>query len=425
MGRPLTIEELKIRLTEAEEILQALRNHEVDAVIGTDQIAMLKLKQMEDELHDQIQISGNRLKEIESIYKNVPVGLCILDRELKFIRVNEHLAKIHGISSEDHMGKKMSELLPDLAGNTDAALQHVLDTGQVQMNVELTGKIANNLEQRYLLEHWLPLHNREGDVIGINMVIDEITDRKQFEEKLRQLNSTLEKRVAERTKLAEERADKLREMAIQMTHVEENERQRLARVLHDGLQQLLIGAKFNTKLISNQVTGQNEIKEQLEELNEILDQSIEASRSLSYELSPPILHDHGLLAALQWLANMRHMKGLTIEIHAENEIPKLSQSLKVLLFQEVKELLINVLKHAHVDKAEVRLSSDEKNISIEVIDEGRGFDMSGDDFGSTKSQGLRNIREKMELMNGRLEIDSEPGRGSHFTLVVPIDEDEK
>lgn len=426
MNKPQTIEELKRKLSEAENILDALRNHEVDAVIGADQISMLKLKQVEDQLHDQIQISSNRLNEIESIYRNVPVGLCILDRDLKFVRVNDHLAKIHGIPAEDHMDKKMSELFPDLAGDTDASLQNVIDTGQAQMNVELKGTTPDKPEtQRYLLEHWLPLHNRQGDVIGINMVIDEITDRIQFQEKLQQLNSTLEERVAERTKVAEDRAEKLREMAMQMTQVEENERQRLARVLHDGLQQLLIGAKFNTKNISNQITGQEDVKAQLEELNEILDQSIEASRSLSYELSPPILHDHGLIAALDWLSDMRHMKGLDIQIHTKNEIPELSQNLKVFLFQVVREFLINVIKHADVDQAEVRLSSENGKICVEVIDEGKGFDISDEKFVGTKSQGLRNIQKKMDLMNGHLEIDSEPGRGSHFTLVVPIDEDDK
>src|SRR5699024_2221987 len=146
-----------------------------------------------------------------------------------------------------------------------------------------------------------------------------------------------------------------------------------ARVLHDGLQQLLIGAKFNTSHIKKQLSEKDGIKKELEELNKILDQSIEASRSLSYELSPPILHDRGFLAALNWLSEMPHMQNLAININADSDIPELSQNLKVFFFQSVRELLINTIKHADVDEAEVRVSGDDENVVIEVIDRGKGF----------------------------------------------------
>ncbi|MEX0719776.1 MAG: response regulator [Balneolaceae bacterium] len=417
-----TYADLKESLQEAEEILDTLRSHKVDAVVGMDQVAMMRLKEVEDQLHEQIQISGNRLKEIEAIYQNVPVGLCILDRDLKFIRVNEHLVKIHGVSAEEHLGKTMSEVLPDLAKNIEADLRQVMDSGEAKFNVELCGETPDQPGvERCFLEHWLPLYNKQENLIGLNMVVEEITERKQFEEELQQLNATLEERVAERTKIAEERAEKLREMALQMSQVEEKERQRLARVLHDGLQQLLIGAKFNTKHIKNQLVDQDEITGQLKELDEILDQSIEASRSLSYELSPPILHDQGLLAALHWLTEIPHMKGLSIEIQADKKIPPLSQNLKVFLFQVVREFLINIIKHAKVDKAKVRVSSDKENICVEVIDKGAGFDVEKEKLSSSTSQGLRNIREKLDLMNGHLNIDSLPGEGSHFTMSIPLE----
>lgn len=412
--------QLEKRLDEAEEILEALRGHKIDAVIGTDQISMLRLKQVEDQLQEQTKISDNRLKEIESIYQNVPVGLCVLGRNLTFKRVNKHLAKMNGISANAHIGRSLTELFPELAKKIAPGLQQVIETGKAKLNVEVCGETPDQPGvERYWLEHWLPLYGQEGEVIGVNMVIEEITERKAFEDKLQQLNATLEKRVAERTKIAEQRANKLRKMSLQMIHVEEKERQRLARVLHDGLQQLLIGAKFNSSLIKNRLKGQDELKDEIDQLNKILDQSIEASRSLSYELSPPILHDQGLVAALEWLADMRHMKGLKIEIYDDSEVPELSQNLKVFFFQTVRELLVNIIKHAETDRAKVHIFSDEKNINVEVIDEGKGFDTAKLKTGS--SQGLRNIREKLDLMNGGMTIESQPGRGSHFTLQVPLD----
>lgn len=413
---------LKERLQEVEEILRALRNHEVDAVIGTKQVTMLRLREVEDQLQQQIQISENRLEEIESIYQNVPVGLCILDNDLKLVRINDHLIKIHGVSVNEHLGRTLGDILPDLYKDVEPALREVLETGNQSLNNYVFGEIPGKPEKmRYFLEHWLPLHDQDGNVTGINMVIDDITDRKKYEEKLQQLNTTLEERVAERTKVAEERAEKLREMALQMTDVEERERQRLARVLHDGLQQLLIGAKFNTKNMMGQISDPN-VKEQLEEIIAIMDQAVESSRSLSYELSPPILHDHGLIAALHWLAGMRHMKGLSICINENNEIPKLPQNLKVFLFQVVRELLINVLKHAEIDKAEVNVSCEDEHIYIEVADEGKGFDVKKMVSGDSNSQGIRKIRKKLNLLNGELDIQSKIGKGSRFKLSVPLSE---
>lgn len=423
MSEKPTYLELERDLQDAEEILDTLRNHKADAIVGLDKVALLRLKEVEDKLYKQIQLSENRLKEIESIYNNVPVGLCILDRDLRFVRVNDHLSKIHGIPAEDHIGVKISELLPDLTGDIEPELRQVLDTGTARMDVELYGETpARPGLERCLLEHWLPLYNHQGEMIGINMVIEEITEQKKYEEKLQHLNSLLEKRVAERTKVAENRADKLREVALQMTEVEEKERQRLARVLHDDLQQLLIGAKFNTHLLSKRLSGEKEIKEEIDEISQILDQSIESSRSLSYELNPPFLHDEGLLRALQWLTDMRHMQGLSIQIQCEKKLPELSKNLKIFLFQAVRELLINIIKHARTDEAELRLSYMEDNLFIEVIDNGKGFDVRELESGGSAGMGLRSIREKLDLMNGKLEISSEPGRGSHFTLQVPVEE---
>src|SRR5690625_353350 len=298
--------ELAKRLTEVDQILDALRNHKVDAVIGESNISLLRLKEVEDKLQEQMVISAERLRKIE-----------------------------------------------------------------------------------------------------------------QSEKRLQQLNATLEERVADRTAVAEERAEKLREMALQMTQVEEQERQRLARVLHDGLQQLLIGAKMNTSLVSGRLSDNERVSRELQQLQEILDQAIEASRSLSYELSPPILHDHGLIAALHWLADLPHMQGLSVHIDADKEIPPLSQNLKVFLFHSIRELLINIIKHADVNRADVVIRTSERYICIDVIDEGKGFDASIVSKHSP-SLGLRGIREKLELLKGEMKIESEPGKGSHFSLRVPI-----
>ncbi|MEX0773095.1 MAG: HWE histidine kinase domain-containing protein [Balneolales bacterium] len=188
--------ELEKRLKEAEETLDALRNHKVDAVIGTNQVALLRLKQVEDQLKDQIQISGNRLKEIETIYQNVPVGLCVLDRNLRFSRVNDHLARMNEIPVEEHLGQPMRELLPGFFENVKADLYRVIETNKPLLNIEVSGQTpARPGVERHWLAHCLPLLNQQGHMVGINMVIEEITERKKAEQTQRLLLGELNHRI--------------------------------------------------------------------------------------------------------------------------------------------------------------------------------------------------------------------------------------
>ena len=410
------------RLRIVEEILEVLRHQKADAIIGAENVAMIKSWEVEGQLQEQIMVSANRLREIETIYQNVPVGLCVLDRNLKFVRINKRLAKMNGVPAEEHLGRTIRDIVPELADEVEPEMFAVMETGEPRLNMELKGETAAAPGvERHWLEHWLPLYDLNGNISGLNIVVEEVTEQKKTEKELQKLNATLEEQVAERTRVAEHRAEKLREMALQMIHVEENERQRLARMLHDGLQQLLIGAKFKAGMIEKKLQGQNDkLKEDVHQLNEILDRTIESARSLSYELSPPILHDQGLMPALRWLAEVPHMQALDIDIREEGEIPVLSQNLKVFLFQAVRELLVNVIKHAGVDEAEVRVSSNDGNVVVEVIDEGKGFVVDEESFGYSISQGLRNIHEKLNLMNGHMDIFSKPGEGSRFVLSVPV-----
>ena len=238
------------------------------------------------------------------------------------------------------------------------------------------------------------------------------------------LNATLEERVAERTRIAEERAARLREMAMEMGRVEERERHRFARLLHDGLQQLLVGAKYSAGVIRGRLSDRKDLKELFDQLTQILDESIAASRSLSYDLSPPILHDQGLGPALSWLGEQVHrQQGLTVTFSNEGKIPDMSQELKVFLFHTVRELLFNVVKHADADRAEVDLSAKGRDICIEVRDRGSGFEVAKIDLDAPSGMGLTGFREKLDLMNGKMMVNSELGRGTRVLLCVPSDID--
>lgn len=162
-----------------------------------------------------------QLAEIETIYQSAPIGLNVLDRDLRFVRVNQRLAEINGFSMADHIGRTVRELLPELADITEAMLRPILETGVPLLNVELTGETpAQPGVQRTWVESFLPL--KDGDrVIGISTVCEEITERKrieaarqQAEADLRQAKAELEQRVAERTA-------ELRQINADLQHSEE------------------------------------------------------------------------------------------------------------------------------------------------------------------------------------------------------------
>lgn len=179
-------------------------NHFTGAVLILTNItqrkqAELALKASQTQLQQQ-------LAEIETIYQCAPIGLNVLDTELRFVRINQRLAEINGLSIEAHLGHTVRELLPDLADEAEQLLRHILETGEPCLNVEISGETpAQPGVQRTWLESFLPL--KDGDrVIGINTVCEEITDRKRSElerqqvaEELRQAKQELENRVAERT----------------------------------------------------------------------------------------------------------------------------------------------------------------------------------------------------------------------------------
>jgi len=132
------------------------------------------------------QEAREQLSEIESIYQTAPVGLCVLDRDLRFLRVNEKLAEINGYPAEAHLGRTIRELVPGIADQAEALARSVMQNGDAALNIEVTGETpAQPGITRTWLEHWYPLRHDSGEIIGINIVAEEITDRKRKEDELR------------------------------------------------------------------------------------------------------------------------------------------------------------------------------------------------------------------------------------------------
>ncbi len=160
----------------------------------------------------------------------------------------------------------------------------------------------------------------------------------------------------------------------------------------------------------------------LNKVSLLLDESLEATRALTRELTPPILRTSGLIAALRWLAEWMHERhGLRVRIDADPDCDHVSEDVKMFAFQGVRELLLNVVKHAGVNEADIRLGPCQKFVQVEVIDKGAGFDPAKLDAAAGASGlGLSGVRQRVADLGGSVDVRSSRGGGTHIRFTLPL-----
>ncbi len=287
-------------------------------------------------------------------------------------------------------------------------------------------------EYRWAIDTGRPRFGGNGEFLGyIGSVLD-VTERKQTEEALRRLNDELEQRVADRTKDLMQSQNRLRAMATELNLAEQRERKRIATELHDHLQQTLALGRLivgQGKRVAAAVPASLDV---MMKLDDIFSEALTYTRTLVADLSPPVLRDHGLSAGLKWLGQYmkKHQITVTVTVPEKDDL-KLPEDQAVLLFQSVRELLINSSKYAGTRQADVKLEGNDGQLRIEVSDQGIGFDLAaaaaaaaaaaGTPSGGISSKfGLFSIRERMLALGGSFGIESAPGKGTIATLVLPL-----
>jgi signal transduction histidine kinase len=213
-------------------------------------------------------------------------------------------------------------------------------------------------------------------------------------------------------------------LASTLTLAEQEERRRIAQILHDDLQQLLYAIRMRITNVGVDLAGADAlVKQQIQEVDSWLTDAIRITRRLTVELSPPMLKEEGLVDALGWLATqMAEDNDLRVAILAEHPIRIASQDIRVLLFQIVRELLFNVVKHTLVDQATVELHEDDASqLLIIVADKGRGFDVGAASAAHAGGFGLFSVRERLAFFGGQMTIVSAPGAGTQVTVSIALD----
>lgn len=215
--------------------------------------------------------------------------------------------------------------------------------------------------------------------------------------------------------------DHLRSLAAELALAEERERRRLAVSLHDRIGQGLAVAKLKLETLRHLLPG--EYHARLDDVSALIKEIVNDTRSLTFDISPPILYELGLEPAVVWLGeHITRQFGLPVDVHGAPDLVELSEGVRVVLFRSIQEALINTVKHAQASRATVRLMPHGPNEVCAILeDDGIGFDVESRSHHPSAASGfgLFSIRERICHLGGSVNIDSAPGKGTRIRLTVP------
>lgn len=362
-------------------------------------------------------------RKFRSIVESSPTAMYFYhlgeDDRLILIDANGAADQELGIPHAGLIGKSLEEAFPGLAETGIPAMYRAVAKG------ELGPRQFDFAYNENGISGYFEVSVFQANPGTIVVAFSDISERKTAREALEKAREELEARVQKRTEQLQIRSRQLRALAGELSHAEERERRRIAVLIHEDLQQMLVAAVLNLGMLKSKIAG-SESEEEFMQIEGILRDSIKTARSLTSELSPPVLQQCGLAAALKWLRTWYGEKyAMDVRVDVEDVEDGADPGTEVAgtLFRCVRELLFNVVKHGGVRNASLRLwRADGDVLKIEVSDEGAGFDP--DEVrareGSVGGFGLFSIRERLEWLGGGLDIVSSPGVGSCFTLWVPL-----
>ncbi len=337
----------------------------------------------------------------KNIFQAIGQPSFILDPQHRIIAANRAAEKKTGLSVEQLKGRKCFELLHGIKRPPEECpMEKMLCSGSaetVEMEIEAFGGI-------YLVS-CTPFYEAKGRLEKVIHIATDITERKIAEQKLR------------------EHEEQLKSLASELSLAEERERRRIAAGIHDDISQRLAFTKLELQLMQNTISDSNVILSLKKQCGTI-DRLMEDVRSLTFELSNPLLYEIGLEAAIESFLReqIKDKFGIKCKFISQGPQINLEEDIRIVLYQGVRELLTNIVKHAGASRIEVRIVRSNTQISIIVDDDGIGLDLSklGSPERNKGGFGLFNIKERLEYLGGNLNIQSKPNKGTRVTMSIPL-----
>ncbi len=338
-----------------------------------------------------------------TLYDNIPLMYFTLDADGIILSVNSLGAAELGYSQEELVGHDVLEVFHP--GD------HLAVTEQFKKSVQEPGRVAR-WEFRKVRKDGSTLwvHEAASTVRGddgrpvVLVVCEDQTEQKRAEQQLL------------------EHKEQLQNLTSELSLAEERERRRIATGLHDQIGQTLALVQMKLGALDDtEVDGA--ARREIEEVRELVEHSVGAIRSLTFELSSPLLYELGLEAALQGLTEkVEERHGMLCDFETDRAPKPLPDDSNVVLYHAVRELLFNVIKHAEASRARVGVRAEEGFVRITVEDNGVGIDTTGfgETFGASGGFGLFSIHERLNHLGGSLAIESDAVRGTRVIVVAPL-----
>ncbi|WP_171183184.1 PAS domain S-box protein [Alienimonas chondri] len=361
---------------------------------------------------------------LRRVLNELPSFTCVCEVNGTVLEVNRSALQAGGVDAEEVLGRDLA----DAPGWADDEAKHLVRdclrrAADGEWNRLRTAYRSGDGRLRVIDFQAAPMRNERNEITHLVTSGVDVTDQTRAEEAVVQAKEELERRVERRTVELRRRADQLAHLTSELTIAEQRERRRLADVLHEHLQQLLFAARLQVSQVARKFEGRS--SDRLQESARTIEEAIELCRTLAVDLSPPVLHQFGLAAGLEWLVpRERERYGLEVRLEvAPDARSGEREDTRTLLFQAASELLFNVVKHSGVREAEMTLNrTSADGFVLTVSDRGKGFDPNSifdNRADEPLGTGLLAIRERLTQLGGTFEIASHPDGGSTFRLVGP------
>ena len=369
------------------------------------------IKNPADTTAERINVLLKRIQELESekrfdqdLLNLLPLPIFYEDQNGKYLSCNQAFCDFMGKPKDEIISKTVFEI------NASPAAQNYFEHDLLMMARNMSCEVVERVMLRGDGEYrnvsiYKSLLTRLGSISGIVGVLLDVTDLKKAQSQ------------------EEFYREKLVALTSALSAVKEQERRWIAREIHDSISQTLALAKLQLKLLGTRISSE-ELSRELSAVIGTLDQALSYTRNLTFELGIPVLYQLGLNSALEWLCDELREKYNFNDHYQPYFLPRIkNDNFETFLFRSAQELLMNAVKHSGVKEASLTIFKSEQDIFISVHDEGKGFDayrLSSSDF-SKKTYGLFNLETQVRSLGGKVEIHSEPGKGTEIILKIPCD----